>query len=184
MVGHARGFAVYVRAAQVFRADHFAGGGFDQRRAGQEDGALVAHDDGFVGHGGYVGTAGGAQAHNDGDLGDTNGRHSGLVVEDAPEVVAVREDFVLPWQVGAAGVDQVDAGQAVGFSDFLGTQVFFAAQRVVAAALDGRVIGDDHAFGAADPDDAVDYAGGVDVFAVDVVGGELADFEEGGAFIE
>tara|TARA_R110002110_G_scaffold219229_2_gene433293 strand:- start:217 stop:423 length:207 start_codon:yes stop_codon:yes gene_type:complete len=28
-------------------------------------------------------------------------------------VVAVREDFVLPWQVGAAGVHQVDAGQAV-----------------------------------------------------------------------
>jgi len=129
-------------------------------------------------------TAGGAQAHNDGDLGDTIGRHSGLVVEDAPEVVAVREDFVLPWQVGAAGVYQVDAGQAVGFSNFLGAQVFFDGQGVVAAAFDGRIVGDDHAFGAADPADAGDYAGGVDVFAVDVVGGELADFEEGGAFIK
>src|SRR5690606_12636273 len=68
MVGHTGDFAVYVGASQVFGADHFTGGGFHQRRASQEDGALVAHDDGFVGHGGHVGAASGAQAHNDGDL--------------------------------------------------------------------------------------------------------------------
>src|SRR5690606_21973084 len=127
--------------------DHFAGGGFDQRRAGQEDGALVAHDDGFIGHGGHVGAAGGAQAHDDGDLGDVVGAHAGLVVEDAAEVVSVGEDVVLAWQVGAAGVDQVDAGQSVLQGDFLGAQVFFHRERVVAAAFDGGVVGDDHTFG-------------------------------------
>src|SRR5690606_27160607 len=132
MVGYTGDFAVYVGAPQVFGADHFTGRGFHQRRAGQEDGALVAHDDGFVGHGGHVGAASGAQAHDDGDLGDVVGAHAGLVVEDAAEVVAVGEDVVLAWQVGAAGVDQVDAGQSVLQGDFLGAQVVFHRERVVA----------------------------------------------------
>ena len=184
MIGHTGDFAVHVGTAQVFGADDFTGGGFYQRRAGQEDGALVAHDDGFVGHGGYVGTAGGAQAHDDGDLGNVVGGHAGLVVEDAAEVVAVGEDVVLPWQVGAAGVDQVDAGQAVLQGDFLGAQVFLDRQRVVAAAFHGGVVGDDHAFGAGDAADAGDDACGRDFFVIDVVGGELADFQEGGAVVQ
>lgn len=71
--------------------------------------ALLVDDDGFVGHGGHVGAAGGAGTHDDGDLGDSFGGHAGLVVEDAAEVVAVGEDVGLMREVGAAGVDHVDA---------------------------------------------------------------------------
>ena len=37
---------------------------------------------------------------------------SSLVVEDATEVVAVGEDVGLVGEIGAAGVDEVDAGEA------------------------------------------------------------------------
>ena len=40
-------------------------------------------------------------------------RHVGLVVEDAAEMLAVGKHLVLVRQVGAAGIDQVDAGQPV-----------------------------------------------------------------------
>jgi hypothetical protein len=69
----------------------------------------------------------------------------GLVEEDAAEVVAVGEDLVLVGQVGAAGVDQVDAGQAVLRSDLLRAQVLLDREREVAAALDGGVVAHDHA---------------------------------------
>ena len=175
---------MHVCAPQVFRADHFTCGGFYQRWAGQEDGALVTDDDGFVGHGGHVGAPGGTQAHDDGNLGNVVCAHPGLVVENAAEVVAVGEDFILLGQVGATGIHQVDAGQAVGHGDFLGPQVLFHGQREVGAAFDGGVVGDNHALGAGDAADAGDDASGGHFFLIDVVGGELADFEEGGAFVD
>ncbi|MNS72635.1 hypothetical protein D3C72_1060540 [compost metagenome] len=45
VVGHAGQPGVNVRAAQVLGADFLAGGGLHQRRAAQEDGALVLDDD-------------------------------------------------------------------------------------------------------------------------------------------
>ena len=60
-------------------------------------------------------------------------------------MVAVREDVGLPRQVGAAGIDEVDAGQVVFARNLLCTQVFLHGDRVVGAALDGGVVGDDHA---------------------------------------
>ena len=113
VVGHARQARVHVAAAQVFGADDLADGGLHQRRAGQEDRALLLDDDGLVAHGRHVGAAGGARAHHHRDLRDALRRHVGLVVEDAAEVLAVGEHVVLVRQVGAAAVDQVDAGQAV-----------------------------------------------------------------------
>ena len=86
--------------------------------------------------------------------------HPGLVVEDPAEVLAVGEDLVLHGQEGAAGVDQVDARQAVLQGDLLGAQVLLDGHRVVRAALDGGVVGDDHALAAADPADAGDDPGG------------------------
>ena len=73
VVCHTGDFTVDVGATEVFGADHFTGGRFYQRRPGQEDGALVADDNGFVSHGGHVGATGGAQTHNDGDLRDVVG---------------------------------------------------------------------------------------------------------------
>ena len=173
VIGHAGGAAVHIGTAQILGADHLAGGGFDQRRAGQEDGALVAHDDRLVGHRRHIGPAGGAQPHHHGDLRDPLGGHARLVVEDAAEVIAIRKHLVLLRQVGAAGVDQVDAGQVVTFGDLLGAQVFLRRQRVVGPPLPGGVVGDDHALDAADPADTGDDAGGRNIVVVNLVGGQL-----------
>jgi hypothetical protein len=145
VVGHAGDARVHVAAAEVLGADHLAGGRLHQRRAAEEDGALVLDDDQSRRHRRHVGAAGGARAHHHRDLRDALRRHVGLVVEDAAEVVAVGEDLVLLRQEGAAGVDQVDAGQAVLLRDLLRAQVLLHRHRVVGAALHGGVVGDDHA---------------------------------------
>ena len=74
-------------------------------------------------------------------------------------MVAVRKHFVLVRQVGAARVDQVDAGQAVLLRHFLRPQVLLHRHRVVGAALHRGVVADDHAIDAADAADAGDHAG-------------------------
>ena len=113
VVGDAGGARVHVAAAQVLGGHDLAGGGLHQRRAAQEDGPLVLHDDRLVAHRRHVGAAGRARAHHHRDLRDALRGEVGLVVEDAAEVLLVREDLVLQRQEGAAGIDEVDAGQAV-----------------------------------------------------------------------
>ena len=80
-------------------------------------------------------------------------RHPRLVEEDPPEVLAVREDVVLERQIGAARVDEVDARQPVLLGDLLRAQVLLDRKREVRAALDGRVVRDDHALPALDDSD-------------------------------
>jgi hypothetical protein len=75
-------------------------------------------------------------------------------------VLAVGEDLVLHRQEGTAGVDEVDAGQVVLGGDRLRPQVLLHRHRVVGAALDGGVVGDDDALAAGHPADAGDHAGG------------------------
>ncbi len=72
----------------------------------------------------------------------------GLVVEDAPEIVHVGEDLVLHRQERAARIHQVDAGQAVLQRHLLGAQVLLDRHRIVGAAFDGGVVGDDQTFAA------------------------------------
>ena len=102
VVGNARQAGVHIATAQVLGADHFASGRLDQRRAAEKDRALVLDDDGLIAHRRHISAACGARAHHDRDLRDTGTRQMGLVVEDATEVVAVREHLVLVGQVGAA----------------------------------------------------------------------------------
>lgn len=109
VVGNARDGAMHLTTTQVFGADDLARRRLDERWAGEEDVALPADDDALVRHGGDVGAARRAGAHDDGDLGDALGGHAGLVVEDAAEVVLVGEDVGLVGEVGAAAVDEVDA---------------------------------------------------------------------------
>jgi hypothetical protein len=61
VVGHARQPRVHVAAAQVLGADDLADGRLHQRRAAEEDGALVLDDDGLVAHRRHVGAAGRAE---------------------------------------------------------------------------------------------------------------------------
>jgi hypothetical protein len=93
-------------------------------------------------------------------------------------VFLVREDFVLHGQKGAAGVDQIDAGQAIFQGDFLGAQVLLDGQRVVGAAFHRRVVGDDHAFDAVNAADAGDHRRRRHIAAIHVVSGELADLKK------
>ena len=111
-------------------------------------------------------------------------RQVGLVVEDATEVLAVGEHLVLPRQERAARVDQVDARQPVLPGDLLGAQVLLDGHRVVRAALDRRVVGDDHAFAARDAADAGDHARAGAFVVVHPVGGERRQFQERTAWVE
>ncbi len=105
--------------------------------------------------------------------------HLRLVEEDPAEVVAVGEHLVLQRQEGAAGVDEIEARQPVLRGDLLRAQVLLHGQRVVRAALDGRVVRDDHALRALDDADARDDAGARRVAVVEIPGGERVQLEEG-----
>ena len=173
-----------VAAAELLGRDRLAGRGFDQRRAAEEDRALALDDDRLVGHRRDIGAAGGAGAHHHRDLGDALRRHARLIVEDAAEMVAVGEDLGLVRQVGAAGIDEIDAGQTVLFGDLLRAQMLLDRHRIIGAALDGRIVGDDHRLAPFDAADPRHHAGAVHVAFVHAEGGERADLEERRAGIE
>ena len=86
-------------------------------------------------------------------------RHPRLVEEDAAEVLAIGKDLGLQRQERAARVDEVDAGQAVLERDLLRAQVLLDRERVVGAALDRGVVGDDQHLAARDAADAGDEPG-------------------------
>ena len=184
VIDDAGGARVHVAAAEGFGVDDLAGRRFHERRAAEKDRALVADDDGLVAHGRHVGAARGAGTHDHRDLRNARGREPRLVVEDAAEVLAIREHLVLQRQEGAARVDEVDAGQAVLERDFLRAQVLLDRDRVVGAALDGRVVRDHEQFAAVDAADAGHEARGRRVVAVHAAGGERRDLEERAAGVE
>ena len=99
-------------------------------------------------------------------------------------MIAVGKHLVLVGQVGAAGIDQVDAGQIVLQRDLLRAQMLLHRQRIVGAALHRGVVDHHHHLGAFDATDAGDHPGRGDVAAIEAPGGELADLEEGRAGIE
>ncbi len=169
VVDDAGGAGVQVSPAELLGADDLAGRRLHQRGAAEEDRALLAHDHRLVAHRRHVGAAGGAGAEHGGDLRDAGGRHRGLVEEDAAEVLAVGEDLVLLWQEGAAGVDQVDAGQPVVQRHLLRAQVLLDRQRVVGPALDRGIVGHDHDLASLDATDAGDDAGAGGVAVVEVL---------------
>ena len=99
-------------------------------------------------------------------------------------MLLVGKDFVLQRQEGAAGVDEIDAGQFVLARDLLRAQVLLHRHREVGAALDRRIVGDDHDFLSHHPADAADHAGGGRGIVVHAFGGERGDFQEGRAGVE
>ena len=130
VVDDPRARRVQVSAAELLGGHDLADRGLHERRAAQEDRALVADDHGLVAHRGDVRAAGGARSEHGGDLRDALRRHLRLVVEDAPEVIAVGEHLVLLGQERAPRVDEVDAGQPVLERDLLGAQVLLDGHRV------------------------------------------------------
>ena len=171
-------------ATELLGRHVLAGGGLHQRRAAEEDRAGAADDDGLVAHRRHVRAARRARPHDQRDLRDPGGRHPRLVVEDPPEVIAVREDLRLEREERAARIDEVDARQPVLERDLLGPQVLADRHRVVGAALDRRVVGDDDAGRALDPADARDDPGAGCVVVVQAGRGEGRQLEEGRARVE
>ena len=178
MIDDAGNPRVHIAAAELLGGHHFASSRFHQRRTAEKDGALVAHDDGFVAHRGHVGAAGGARTHDHRDLRNGRRRHVGLVVEDAAEMFGVGKHFVLARQVRAARVHEVHAGQPVFLGDALRAQMFLDADGVVRAALHRRVVADDHAFAAGDAADAGDDAGAGRFVAIHAESRERRQLEE------
>ena len=129
VVGDAGEARVDVGAAELFGGDFFAGRGFHERRAAEKDRPGAVDDDRFVRHRRHIRAAGRARAHHHGDLRDPLGRHPGLVEEDPPEVLAIGKDLGLERQERAAGIDQVDARQAVFERDLLRADVLLDRDR-------------------------------------------------------
>ena len=173
-----------VGAAQFFRGDHLAGRGLHQRRSAEKNRALIAHDDALVRHRRDIGATRGARAHHDRDLRNAERRHLRLIVEDAAEMPLVGENLVLLRQKRAAGIDHVDAGQIVLPGDILRPQMLLHRHRIIGAALDGGVVGDDHAFAPRDPPDPSDDARRMHVAAIEIIGRQRRQFEKGRAGID
>ena len=169
---------MHIRAAEFFSGDVLSRCGFDQWRAAEKDRALVLHDDGFIAHRRNIGAAGRARSHDRGDLIDPFGRHDGLVVEDAPEVLAIRKDFRLERKKRAAGVDQVNARKMVLQSDLLRAKMLLYRDREVRAALDRRVVGDDDGAMSLDRSHAGDDSRAGSLVLVHAVRRKSAEFEE------
>ena len=184
VVGDAGDARVHVGAAEFFGGHFLAGRRFDQRRSAEKDRAVAFDDDRFVAHRRNVRAAGRARSHHRGDLRNALARHARLIVEDAPEVFAVGKHLGLQRQERAARVDQVDARQMVLLGDLLRAQMLLDRHRIVRAALDGRVVGDDRAELAFDDADAGDDAGAGRIVAVHAVGRERREFEKIGTRID
>ncbi|CAM5702648.1 hypothetical protein STENM327S_02821 [Streptomyces tendae] len=162
VVGEAGGAGVHLGAAQGLVVALLAGGHLDQGRPAEEHlRALLDHDH-VVGHAGDVGAPRGRVAEDDGDGGDPGRRQPCEVPEDR---AAGDEDLLLGGQVGAAGLDEADAGQPVGEGDVVGAQGLLQRPGVAGAAAHGGVVGGDQALDALDDADAGDERGADRVLA-------------------
>ena len=73
--------------------------------------------------------------------------------EDASEMIAIGKDLILA-EAGTRRLSRQGKYRAGRFcgGDFLRPQVLLHRERVVGSALDGRVVGDDHALDAVESD--------------------------------
>ena len=178
VVGDSGQSGVDVGAAKFLGGDFLTGRGLHERRAAEENRPGALDDDRLVRHRGHVRAARRARSHHDGDLREAGGRHARLVEEDAAEVLAIRKDVCLERQERAAGVYQVHARQVVLERDLLCPQVLLDGERVVRAALDRRVVGDDHDLASRDAGNPRHEAGAGRVVLVHLEGGKRRELEE------
>src|SRR5256714_7656305 len=99
-------------------------------------------------------------------------------------MLAIGEDLVLPRQERAAGVDQVEAVEPALERDLLRAKVLLYGERVVGAALDRRVVRDDHAHVPADTADSCDHAGAGRLVVVHAERRQRRELQERGARFE
>ncbi len=109
VIGDTRAAGMDLGAAQFLRRHDLARRRFHQGWPAEKDGALPLDDDRLVGHGRHIGAAGRARSHHHGDLGNALRRHVGLIEEYPAEMIPVGKHLVLVRQVGAAGIDEINA---------------------------------------------------------------------------
>ena len=97
---------------------------------------------------------------------------------------AVRKDVRLQRQERSARIHEVDTGQAVLLRDLLSAQMLLDGHRVVGAALDRGVVGDDHHLAAGNAPDARDEAGARRFSPVHAVRRQRRELEKGRSGIE
>ena len=95
-----------------------------------------------------------------------------------PKCSSIGKDLGLQRQKRAARIDQVNARQTVLDRDFLRAQMLLHGDRIVGAALDGRVVGDDHRLAPLDAADAGDDARARRLVVVHAPGRQRREFDE------
>ena len=172
-----------IAPAQIFSSHDLPGSGLDQRWSPKKNRALMHDDDGFITHRRDIRPASGAGPHNHSDLRNAFGRHGCLIIKNPTKMIPIRKHFILIRQVGTTGIDQIQARQIVLISNFLRAQMFFNRDRIIGAALDGRVITHDDTFLTRHPSDTRNNTGGrrsshAMLILIHVVGGELREFKK------
>jgi hypothetical protein len=117
-------------------------------------------------------------------LGNPLGRHARLIVENAPEMLAVGEDFGLEREKSATRIDEVHARQPILERDLLGPHVLPDRHRIVRAPFDGGVVGDNQDLAARHAADTRHDAGRRCVAVVEVPGGQRRELQERGSLVE
>ena len=87
-------------------------------------------------------------------------------------------------QVGAAGINEINARQQVLARDLLRAQVLLHRHRIVSAAFDRRIVADDHTLAAGYPPDAGDNTGAGNLVLVDAVGRKRRQFKKRRACVD
>ena len=90
----------------------------------------------------------------------------------------VGKDLRLQGKKRAPGVHQINAGQVILLGNGLSAQMLFNCQGVVAAAFDGGIVSHHHTFTAVNKTNTGHYTGTGYVFAIHVMGGQLAYFKK------
>lgn len=144
---------MHLRTTERFVVDVLVDGHLHQRRATEIDRGGFLDQHGVLTHSRHVRTAGGGTTEDEGNRGDSGGREAGEFAEGPP---AGHEDVGLAGEVRTTGFDKRDHGQSVALGDVEGTQLLGHRIGVERAALDRRLVGDDHALHAADGTDPGD----------------------------
>jgi hypothetical protein len=175
---------VKVASAKILGTDLLAGRGFDKRWSGKKDRALVSNDHTLVTHRRDIGSAGRTTTHYARDLGDALRTHLRLVEKDSAEMIPIGKDLRLVRQIGTPAIDQINAGQSIGFGNFLGSEMLLHSHRIISATFDGRVIAHDHRLPARHPSNPANDACTRHLAIIHVASGELANLKEWRAGIE
>src|SRR4051812_31624627 len=93
-------------------------------------------------------------------------------------MLAIRKYFGLMRQIGASGINQVQARQPVFTCDLLSTQMLLYGEWIISAALNGGVICHNHAFASGHASNAGDDPGGVNLIFVNSESGQRREFQE------